>query len=188
VTEIQDLPAQLVRCGPDIRLESLRLAVDLYARRPQDDFTGQSVLHAAGEFAKWLTEPAAHIRVGNPVISPQGRPAEHLPLQRTGPDMAVTMKDTDQATYPAASEADSKGFPVTGDVIAIAEDSGGAVVALTQNADGSSVFSAVAPGTAQVSWTDGVLSFADTINVTAGDAATLVVGSPVVAPQAAPAS
>ena len=31
--------------------------------------------------------------------------------------MAVTMKDTQEATYPAPSEADSKGFPVTGDTI-----------------------------------------------------------------------
>jgi len=37
-----------------------------------------------------------------------------------------------------------------------------------------------------VSWTDGVLSFADTINVTAGAAASLVVGAPVIADQPAP--
>lgn len=97
--------------------------------------------------------------------------------------MAVTIKDTDVATYPAASETDSKGFPVTGDTITVAEDSAGTVVTLTQNPDGSAAFTAVGPGSAQVSWTDGTLSFADTINVTPGDAASLVVGAPVVTPQ-----
>ena len=183
----EEFPGQLTQCRPDVRLESLRLAVDLYAHRPQDDFTGDAVLHAAGEFAKWLTMPAAHIHVGSPVIAEQASPARHLPLRRTGPDMAVTIKDTQVATYPAASEADSKGFPVV-DPVTIAEDSGGTVVALTQNADGSAAFSAVAPGTAQVSWTDGTLVFADTINVTPGDAATIVVGAPVVTDEAAPAS
>ncbi len=102
--------------------------------------------------------------------------------------MAVTLTDTQQAAYPAPSETDSKGFPVTGDTITIAEDSAGAVVALTVNPDGSSVFAAVAPGSAQVSWTDGTLSFVDTITVTAGAAATLVVGEPVISdePPAAP--
>lgn len=170
-----------------LRLESLRLAVGLYAHREQDDFTGDAVLHAAGEFARWLTAPAARIRVGDPVITEQGRPAVHLPLRRTGPDMAVTMKDTQVATYPAASEADSKGFPVT-DPVVIAEDSGGTVVTLAQNPDGTSAFTGVAPGTAQVSWTDGTLVFADTINVTPGDAATIVVGAPVVTDQAAPSA
>lgn len=184
----EELPARLMRCGPDVRLESLRLAVGLYAHRPQDDFTGQAVLHAAEEFAQWLTGPAARIHVGTPVIAEQASPARHLPLRRTGPDMAVTITDTQVATYPAASEADSRGFPVTGDTITVAEDSNGSVVALTQNPDGSAAFAAVAPGSVQVSWTDGTLSFADTVNVVAGAAATLVVGAPVVTDEAAPAS
>jgi hypothetical protein len=95
--------------------------------------------------------------------------------------MAISMTDTQQATYPAPSEADSRGFAVSGDVITVAEASGGTVVAMTQNADGSTTFKAVAPGAVQVSWTDQTLSFADTINVTTGAAATLVVGAPVVA-------
>ena len=95
--------------------------------------------------------------------------------------MAISMTDTQQATYPAPSETDSRGFPVSGDVITVAEDSAGAIVALTQNPDGSATFAAVAPGAAQVSWTDGTLSFADTINVTTGAAASLVVGAPVIA-------
>lgn len=180
--ELQPLmmTGQIAGCEPwrGLRLESLKLAVELYAARPHDDFTGQAVTHAAGEFAKWLAEPAAKIHVGTPVISEQDNPAVHLPLHR-GADMAIVMTDTQQATFPAAQEADSLGFPVT-DPVAIAEDSGGTVVALTQNDDGTSVFKAVAPGTAQLSWTDGTLVFAESVNVTPGKAATIVVGDPVI--------
>jgi len=173
--------------APDRRGEALRLAVDLHARSKLDeDCLRQAVLRSALEFAAVLTAPAAVLAAGDPVIAEQGNPARHLPLTREGADMAVTMTDTQQATYPAPAEADSKGFPVTGDVITIAEDSGGAVVAKTENPDGSVTFTAVAPGSAQVSWTDGTLSFADTINVTAGAAASLVVGAPVIADQPAP--
>jgi hypothetical protein len=179
------LHAELATWHSDYRLEGLKAAVILYADRRDwdDEGTGDAVLHAAGRFAQWLAEPATRIVVGDPVITEQGHPARHLPLRR-GADMAVIIKDTEVATYPAASEADSKNFPVTGDTITIAEDSGGTVVALTQNPDGTATFTAVAPGAAQVSWTDGVLNFADTINVTPGDAATLVVGSPVITEQA----
>ena len=169
------------------RLEALRLAVELYSRRPKDDYCiSGRVVQAAGEFIELLTARPVTLTVGDPVVAPQADPAYHLPLKRTGEDMAVTMADTDQATYPAPSEADSKGFPVTGDVITIAESSGGAVVTLTQNPDGSATFAAVAPGSAQVSWTDGTLSFIDTLTVTAGPPVTLVVGPPVIEPQPAP--
>jgi hypothetical protein len=129
----------------------------------------------------------ASLVVGDPVITSQADPDRIIPLHRTGPDMAVVMTDGDQATYPAPSEADSAGFPITGDNITITEDSDGAVVALTVNPDGSSVFAAVAPGAAQVTWTDGTVSFSDTINVTTGEVASMVVGAPVIAAKAAAA-
>ncbi len=172
----------------DLREEALRLAVDMYARRQQDSTDeGRAILRTAGEFTRWLTDRPVTLTVGDPIIASQANPAQHLPLNRTGATMAVTMLDTDQATYPIPSETDSLGFPVTGDTIVIAESSGGAVVALTQNPDGSAVFAAVAPGTATVSWTDGTISFSDTIDVTPGLAANIVVGAPVVAPKPAPA-
>lgn len=93
--------------------------------------------------------------------------------------MAVTMSDSEQAAY-TVSETDSKGFPVTGDAITWTEDSGGKVV----TTDGTSgVFKAVAPGTVKVTATDGTLSASDMINVTAGSAAALVLGTPVVTQQ-----
>ena len=161
------------------RAEALRLAVELYSHRPKDDCISHRVLCAAGEFTGWLTARPVTLTVGDPVIAEEANPPVHLPLKR-GADMAVTLTDTQQAAYPAPSETDSKGFPVTGDTITITEDSAGAVVALTVNPDGSSVFAAVAPGSAQVSWTDGTLSFVDTITVTTGAAASLVVGEPVI--------
>jgi hypothetical protein len=210
--EVEPAMTELSSCQPlDYRLESLRLAVALYGRREydgrrdydgdrdrdrdgrrdyddrreQDHFIGD-VVDAYGTFLGLLTARPAGIIVGDPVIAEQATPARTTPLTRKGPGMAVTITDTQQATYPAASETDSKGFPVTGDTITIAEDSGGTVVAMTQNADGSVTFTAVAPGAAQVSWTDGTLSFADTINVTAGAAAVLVIGTPEVADQPPP--
>lgn len=175
---------------PDIdecRAEGLRLAVELHSRQ---DFAQGSYLDSAGriltdaaQFATWLESRPARIKVGNPVITEQGHPGHSLPLNRTGADMAVTITDTQVATYPAAEADDSKGFPVS-DTITVSEDSGGAVVALVSNPDGTAVFSAVAPGAAQVSWTDGTISFADTINVTSGDAATIVVGAPVITDEA----
>ena len=172
----------------ELRHQALVLAVELFTNRPQDSYDeGRAVVRAAGEFVRWLTDPAVTLTVGDPAVAEEANPAVHLPLTR-GADMAVSLTDTQQATYPAPSETDSKGFPVSGDAITIAEDSAGAIVALTVNPDGSAVFAAVAPGSAQVSWTDGVLSFADTINVTTGAVANLVVGEPVIAdePAAAP--
>lgn len=169
-----------------LRRDALRLAVFLHSRWQHDADDTAAVLRTAGEFTIFLTAPAAALTVGEPVIAAQADPAHHLPLQRTGADMAVTMTDTDQATYPAATEDDSRGFPVTGDTITVTESSAGAVVALTQNADGSATFAAVAPGTATVSWTDGTLSFTDTITVDPGAAASLVIGAPVIEPIPAP--
>ena len=175
---------------PDIRNlreEALRLAVELFANRPQDDHDeGWAVVKAAGVFTKWLTAPPVAMLVGDPVIASQANPALLIPLNRTGANMAVTMLDTDQATYPAPSETDSAGFPVTTDAITIAESSAGAVVALTVNPDGSATFASVAPGSATVSWTDGTISFSDDITVTPGAAANIVVGPPVVEPKPAP--
>jgi hypothetical protein len=176
-----------VTTADEARAEGLRLAVQLWSHRDSFELD-ESVTRSALRFAGILAARATTISVGDPVISEQGHPALHSPVKRTGADMAVTITDTQVATYPAASETDSKGFPVTGDTITIAEDSGGTVVAMQQNPDGSAAFPAVAPGSAQVSWTNGTLSFADTINVTPGDAASLVVGAPVITDQAPPAA
>jgi hypothetical protein len=170
------------------RSEGLRLAVQLFAHQehkddPSRDSLTERVIDTGGHFAAWLGARPARISVGDPVITDQGHPAQQVPLNRTGADMAVTIKDTQIATYPAPEALDSKGFEVS-DTITVSEDSAGAVVAMTANADGTTSFAAVAPGAAQVSWTDGTLSFADTINVTAGDAASIVVGAPVVTDQA----
>ena len=166
----------------DLRHDALVLAVELFSHRSQDayDDEGRAVVQAAGEFTRWLTAPAVTLAVGEPVVAEEASPAVYLPLNRNGATMAVTLLDTQQATYPAPSEDDSKGFPVSGDTITITEDSAGAVVALTVNPDGSATFAAVAPGSAQASWTDGTLSFVDTITVTTGAVASLVVGEPVI--------
>lgn len=98
--------------------------------------------------------------------------------------MAVTIKDTQVATYPAPEALDSKGFEVADTITVTSDDPDGAVVTQVNNDDGSVTFSAVAPGAAQVTWSDGTLSKVDTLQVVAGDAAQIVVGEPVVSDQA----
>jgi hypothetical protein len=170
------------------RSEALALAVEFHAAIdltliPFDQHpAAERVLETAGEFTRWLTARAVRIKVGKPVITEQGHPARHFPLHRTGAGMAVTIKDSQIATYPAPEADDSKGFAVS-DTITVSEDSSGAVVSLVSNPDGTAAFTAVAPGAAQVTWTDGTISFSDTINVTPGDAATIVVGEPTITDQ-----
>ena len=95
--------------------------------------------------------------------------------------MAVTITDTEVATYTVA-EADDKGFPVT-DPIVWSEDSAGAVL----SSDGAGGFTAVAPGSATITATDGTLTASDLVTVTTSAAASLVLGTPLVTEQAAPA-
>lgn len=176
---------------PDIdecRAEGLRLAVELHSRQDfatggYDGDTARKILADAAQFSTWLISRPAKIKVGDPVITEQDRPGHFFPLNRTGADMAVTIKDTDVATYPAPEAEDSKGFEVS-DTITVSEDSAGATVSLVSNPDGTATVTAVAPGAAQVTWTDGTISFSDTVNVTAGDAATIVVGAPTITSQA----
>ena len=163
----------------EARREGLRLAVDLYARRPWDeDFSGDTVLHAAREFAWILLGRPDRITLNDPVITEAAAPGRPVPIQRTGANMAVTITDTQVATY-TVSETDSKGFPVT-DAIVWSEDSAGAVV----TSDGAGGFTAVAPGVANVTATDGSLSASDAITVDNSAPTALVLGTPVVTDQA----
>lgn len=133
-----------------------------------------------------------HLTVGNPMVAPQDDPSAGVPATRTGAGMPVTMADNQIATYPPATVVDSKGFQVPGDQVSISEDSGGAVVSVSM-ADGSdpnvpagsAVAVAVAPGTVNLTWTDAEgQTFSDSIDVTAGPAAGVTVGPPVITNQA----
>lgn len=171
------------------RFEGLTLAVELHAARDRerDPFDPRTlpdrVIDTAGQFAGWLLARPASIRVGNPVITRQGSSAPPVPAVRSGADMAVTMKDTDNADYPAPEALDTKGFEVTDTITLTTDDTAGAIVTQTNNPDGSTRLAGVAPGAVQVTWSDGTLSFVDTLNVTAGDAAQIVVGPPVITSQ-----
>ena len=94
--------------------------------------------------------------------------------------MSVTLTDAQEITY-TCEPLDSKGIEVS-DTLTWSSDDGGAVVTLTPSADTlSCLFAAVAPGTANISVTDGTLSGADVITVTPGSVASLVLtpGTPV---------
>lgn len=170
------------------RIEGLRAAAVITAGRRKGACccagTADPVIELAGRLSNWLLSRPASIRAGDPVISEQGNPATLGPATRTGADMAVTIKDSQIATYPAPEARDSKGFEVADTITVTTDDTAGAFVSQQDNEDGSVAFSAVAPGAVQITWSDGNLSFADTLNVVAGDAAQIVVGEPVVSDQA----
>jgi hypothetical protein len=105
---------------------------------------------------------------------------------KAGQGMPTVITDTQIASYPAAQELDSKGFPLQGSVTLTDDDDAGAIVTRTDNADGTSSFSANAPGTVNLTWSDGNLSFADTLEVDPGAAASIQVGAPVITDQAPP--
>lgn len=167
--------SELTSPRPDYRLESLRLAVALYAPRDWDDFTGDAVIHAAGEFLGWLTARPARLRlVPAPFTFTEGPPGPGRPTVTTGESgMSVSMSDTQSVTYSVLAE-DSKGAPVA-DTLTWSADDNGAVVTVTPSADTlSCAFAAVGPGTATISVTDGTLSASDLITVTPGAVASLV--------------
>lgn len=171
----------------EARIEGLRAAAVITAGRRKGACcctgTADPVIDLAGRLSDWLLSRPASIRVGNPVISEQGNPATLGPATRSGADMAVVMKDSQIATYPAPEAFDSKEFEVADTITVTTDDAAGAFVTQVSNDDGSVAFTAVAPGAVQVTWSDGTINFVDTLNVVPGDAATIVVGAPVITDQ-----
>lgn len=171
----------------DARLEGLRLAVALWEDRPSSELA-RDVECTALAFARLLTAPPARLVLRPaPTTFEQGPPGPGVPTRFTGGNsMSVTMTDAQEVSY-ACEPEDSKGFAVS-DALTWSEDSAGAVVVAAPAADGlSCVFTAVAPGTATVSVTDGTLSASDLITVTAGAVASLVLTPGAVTDQAPPA-
>ena len=88
--------------------------------------------------------------------------------------MSVTMTDAQMVSY-ACEPEDSRGF-ATSDTLTWSSDDAGAVLTVTPADDGLSCeFTAVAPGSATISVTDGTLSASDLITVTPGGVASLVI-------------
>jgi len=184
---------------PDIdecRAEGLSLAVELHSRQ---DFgtatyggdTAAKILADAAQFATWLESRPHHLTLtpGSETYQQPGFPGPAVPTKTGDHGMSVTMTDSQQVSYSVQAE-DSKGQAVS-DTLTWSSDDNGAVVTLTPSADTlSCVFAAVAPGTANISVTDGNLSDVDVITVTAGAAATLVLtpGTPTDEPAPAPSA
>lgn len=163
------------------RSEGLALAVELHAalehaRAPFDSHPVPArVIDTAGQFAAWLLAKPHRLALRPAPFTFQqpAYPGPAIPTKTGADDMGVALTDTQEVTYTVAAE-DSKGFPVS-DTLTWASDDNGAVVTVTPSADGTScVFAAVAPGTANISVTDGTLSAADAITVSAGGVAQLV--------------
>lgn len=179
----------------EARAEGLRLAAELHAVQegPRDQFTAgalpERVIETAGQFARWLLARPHRLRL-IPAPYTFAQPAYPGPASRTktGDDgMSVTMTDSQEVTYTCEPE-DNKGFEVS-DTLTWSSDDNGAVVTLTPSGDTlSCLFAAVAPGTANISVTDGTLSGADVITVTPGGVASLVLTPGTPTDEPAPAT
>lgn len=181
----------------EARLEALRLSAEYHTAQDRSIPRGTSgadpIIATAVDLVAWLRARPASIRVGNPTVSDGGNPAVSGPATRSGDDMAVTVKDSDfSVTYPAPEGLDSKGAEVQDTITITTDDTAGEILAQQPAAaNGSTDFLIGTPGTVQITWSDGNISFADTVNVTPGDVASIVVGAPTVNatdPNAAPAA
>lgn len=164
------------------RLIGLKLATELHAAidRPRGPFdrtdpVPECVIETAGLFARWLTEPPHRLHLRPAPFTFQQRaypgPAVHTKTGEHG--MSVTMTDSQLVSY-ACEPEDNRGFAVA-DTLTWSSDDNGAVVTLAPSDDTlSCTFTAVAPGTANISVTDGTLNGTDVITVTPGGVATLV--------------
>lgn len=176
---------------PDIdeyRAEALHLAVALYARHDHGDSAVGQVLEAAGEFTRWLLARPhrLHLRPAPFTFQQPAYPGAAVRTQTGDDGMSVTISDTQQISY-ACEPEDSKGVAVA-DTLTWSADDGGAVVTLTPSADTlSCVVAAVAPGSATITVSDGNLSGADLVTVTAGPVATLVLTPGAVSDEPVPA-
>lgn len=168
---------------PDIdecRAEGLRLAVELHSRQDfatggYDGDTAGKILAAAAQFATWLESRPHHLTLtpGSETYQQPGYPGPAVPTKTGAHGMSVTMTDSQEVSYGVQAE-DSKGQAVS-DTLTWSSDDGGAVVTVTPSDDTlTCVFAAVAPGTANISVTDGNLSAVDVITVTTGAVASLV--------------
>lgn len=166
------------------RIDTFRIEALRAASRRGDIYGNKAVEAAANVFLAWLATPAAKIVIGGAVVADQGNPASTTPITRSGPSMAAVMNDGQIATYPAATAADAKGFPVSDPVVLTTDDDANAAfVSRVDNADGSSAFTAKAPGVVTLTWTSGTDTLVDTLNVVAGAAVQIEVGAPVITDQ-----
>jgi len=160
------------------RIEGLRAAAAITAGHRKcccPDSAGH-VINMAGRFSDWLLERAASVTLVPAAFTfRQGPPAPGVPtrIANSGGTMSVSLTDAEKFTYTVEPE-DSRGFQVA-DTLTWSEDSGGAVITLTPSDDGLSAdVAAVAPGTANVTVTDGTLSGTDVVTVTTGPVAQIV--------------
>lgn len=151
------------------------------------------VLDTAASWASWVLAPATQLVItAAPVTFDQHDPGKNnptisVPAPGGAGTMAVTLTDTQQVSLSVKPE-DSKGAPTTGDTVTWTADDSGAVVTLQPSADGlSCVVVAVAPGTANVTATDGTLTGTDAITVDPGATSQLVLSEGPVTDQAPPA-
>jgi hypothetical protein len=171
-----------------LRIEALRAAVSArdWPPRPGREHVDGVLRDAGAYFAEWLDAKPARVS-RDPIaikVSDQGTtPPNWAPITRENPRMEV-INDGQNILYPARTATDKKGFTVQDGVQLTTDDDAAAeFVDRTDNADGSTQFSAKAPGVVTLTWTAGTDTLVDTLNITTGDAVSFSDIEPVITDQ-----
>jgi hypothetical protein len=145
------------------------------SQSPQD-----AVLALADIFYRWLAAPVTLSMAAAPVTYEQAGGPGVPTVFREGTTVAI-LTDTQQVTL-AVEPEDSKGEPAPDTLTWSSSDTN--VITLTVAPDTLSALAvAGAPGTAVVTVTDGTLSATDSIDVTSGPVASLVITEGTPEPQ-----
>jgi hypothetical protein len=162
-------------------LHAPRFGAARAAGRHQDD-GDEAVLTTANRLAAWLLGPVTLQLIPGQVTT-QGSPAHPRHYHHTE-GMTMQIADNDDIVFTVNAE-DSKHFPVVDPCTFTTDDPNGAVATLVPAADGMSVtLKAVAPGTVNLTCTDGRISGTEAIVVTVGPVASLVMTAGTPTPQA----
>lgn len=150
----------------------------------------KAVIDVAEAYVSWLRKPVS-VRLELVAVAEQDDPGVPLPV---GEGM-TTLSDTQQALY-VIEAADARGFPVDSTFTATATPDGVVTVSIAEATSGTAsgkdelTVVAVAPGSAVVTITntDNPAIFgSDSIDVTPGGVATVVLSAPTITEQPAPA-
>jgi len=140
----------------------------------------------AEQLAPWIRRGGLTLQVSSLTYEQGSSKSVPTQISTEGDRIVATMKDTQQFTASVKPE-DAKGF-ADPDTLTWSSDDAGAFVTLQPAADSlSCLIVAVAPGTANYSFTDGTVTGAGTAVVVAGDVATLALSESDPVDQPAPA-
>lgn len=160
-----------------IKLEALRLAVELHGPDPITPEAAGVVLATANVFAEWLGNPVVRLSIRPGIWTYNQGSNQYRPTEFKGDVMQLA--DNQQVSM-TVEATDAKGFETNeaGDVVVTWDTSDGTVLSLQPAADGLSCLAVAGnPGAALVTVSDGTNSGSLAVDVTSGPAVALVVNA-----------